>query len=1619
MKQTAPYLLDIVLQSLPDWTAIKKRPHLSRGGSFLLPIIQEFYSIDAALLAYRKELFIKYYLGKEDQIIDSLYCVTTGVSSTLSLVEPALKITNDLQDFSQHRDTKAYYTEGKILFAHSLAPVNGIIKWSIGEDTFSSAGALLPIWNAIDEFALIAGLRRLEKETNKQLLRRSLLSFQRPEGLGDDGLKNAVRNLLYSKGEDVQEDDIAFLSDQNLLLDVNDIDMGSAYDVLTTVNKDTYGKKQWDNSMWDHAFKTLAYIPHVWKLAAERQNGTGVKDDCKVDLASQWLNTTTTNITVSAYETSLIQMEEYCKKQGLADKIKLSLLKYKGQLKPAQTMVRVLAGQAIDITSETIEVESYKKRSGEYPVILEDIVVSSGSSVIQSRNQLTPGDKYKLRFYPKKDIGTMEISRCLVENGGVKTSLLEEKSNYHFSGTVLKNTDTKLHLETVEDVSAAINLRNNSGICPDDAGKEASFQVRLKDLGNNYIFMPVNCQEESLLTSSALSVTGFTKDASGFLACSGAGAGELKASIKACRLTIETGGGNFLLTTKVDGAALPMRTISTAETVHYQYDEAKTIEFKLTKIGNTPAQVKRVSFASYAIQSRLAKGDFVHAPAGLILPNEADNTLYVTITSQSAYAPVIQSIHIGNSLKNAMYETKAFAALSSSALNVRSNCRVELLDAISGAVLNADYKTYPIYFNGGSSTIKMEIDTSNFSAVRSSELTIETVYYGSVKKTYLLLPPAISADEIKIDGDILTLTQKDNIRSLLQMVPGDKAFVSSMVEGFVISNATTQEIRAIWREQFDETCNFFRVVGFSDTLKSEFVLDATGAKTAAKELGANFLRIQLSPANSTQFVAYNKVLTVAPVQKDITIAETFTPIPPATMQLVYVLDADGQAKVWFGTDVNKTWSLGRATFSLDISNSVKTSSMYELETKELVLPVRISKSIRIERQQDNLDLAEYEILADSKFNVDYVTDTYSETHIPGGYCTKLRFNRVKEIGLVVPLGYQLLSNGILVWTKETTPPTTIDASYVFEIPTSLTYKNLNDLYQKTGFASEAYRMKDGFPVSFENVKDGDVFFVAPSEKITAVAEHPGFDVNCLISGRIEIKKKEAADTITVQQGYFYQDHEEYYLMHNPIKQDVSRSSRIRYEECDFEGTTVHTRTKSRNYLPDSAMTTFAVEETCRMDLKQLDLVPGVSRMGRISACDNAAFWMSFQMSVNYAKGFNDIGLLFAPKKAEGYAFLNISKYITKNTSLSYVADKGLEVWIAQDQREDVLFEKSIYLRPLQKLSGGLQAGQLTGWDEKRNTYLFVRGEGKLDDILLSDSFNKEQLEGQHKKQIDKIGFAIKEVSRKETVKRLPILPDTIRFHQLDYDLDKQTLLLGSTVDWGVTKRFDLATEWENAVIKNGWFYKDHVRFVDKDGSIQTPPIQLKQPTALKSLTIKVNEAMIPGMIGFTIRVLGSDSKSKKPTEITVKKNTNELRISAKKLTQWITVQVESPAGNVINNIEVYEQYVQNSDVLRVVPFRNGYATTGIYDLTEALKWKPSKLSNCSNLDTSKVKLLVRGIRENTTAYVTTDWKECLLDKQGHVINEVLFESYRFVQFQLAILEKDTSIPVNGFEIEVL
>ena len=1614
-------------QNFPRWMDVRKRNTSSNGGLLLQSIASEFENINKAIEEYRNDYFFVRLIGREDEIIDYLWSVHVGEFDDVTdimLTEPALAITTNEQDFLQNKSSLCLYTEGYLLFTKdtigSLDKVSYTIENKYG---YVTAANRTQIWNLFDEFAMFSGLTRRDGETNKELVKRTLLVYSRPANSSKQGLKNAILNSL-PEGINLAEDDIVFDTNGKSALTVADPDYGTLYERLSQLNKDTWRTKEWSKTDWEHAFKEMEYLPNVWDAEpALYQNGTGRYDDLQVGFTSE-LGNEKTNVEVYAYERSNVRIQDYIRNNTIEEEIPLTLTKYSDELTAKDVQFKIEASEAIDILHEAIKIESCRQVYGSTDHYIEDLLFSendANSFTIQDMGKLKANTAYKLQFRPQNGFDSMKIATCTLDG----VPLLAEQAPYKFIDGILTNTDVLLHQKSIGEIKESTNLKDTlNGFTLNDAAYAGKAVIDLNNIGGQYLTIKTFCRQTTITNDTEfVTANGFKIQQDGSLSSDDtAESCDITIAGKMATLSFVMTSGNCLLTKTVEGKTVT-ENIYEAGTYSYDFGSNADIIFKIKRSGAQSLNINRIAYASYDITTTIKNGTLRVLPGlGVVLPTaSANNELYINMQAYSSFAPIIEYVHVGSDLSNAVYELP-LTTTTAAELEIETNCITTLID-VTNNVTTAPYVTKKTYINNTGSALPLKIDTTGFSSIESSVPEIKTSSFGGQTIGYITIEAGQSVQKITITGTSAGRKQLLNLTDIINTTDCTNLYSSKALDGIVKRTTDGDTLVAISKNMLHPDADYFRIT-CPDNIGWAFIM-ADGTRVYNNDCDRSFTAVAFFPKISNEYIAYNTVTLVQEEIKNLDVVELFHPPLPATLTAWKVSTPVNKAKVEFSYVTPRNWSISKHAVNVSMDMSFDDSESYNCTKINIANTFKISDTVELDDTINGngtqLKLAEYVIKVPDYLQLNYEIKENEETITAetDGF-NKLSFANIIAISSVNGCTMTDLSlmneAGIVHWLTSEVYGKIITVHYTYKTPVSMTYTDIGHLYDLAGYSIDAYSLISGYPKIFTGVADGRLLLMdtGSNKKIIAKCSNGNFGY-AIENGGIRITKTNDKNVIYLHGGTYYCDGQEHYMYPSVSSELFEDMGMVILGNVNRTDSQFLFHERSTNYLENASMTAGRKTEACIIDFAKHKETDGISSLQDITACDSFAGWQEFGMHVSFVPARNGLGIKFTKEHQYGYAFLDITAQAVEGKMVSVWTD-GMIPFIAL---EDMIDGESLGTRAASLTQGEpmIMAENYCSYVFSKTdgrVYLLVKDAGIIDDIIITDTSN-EHVNKLHTRVAAMLGFDTEEKANTGAIKSFAIENIGNRYNGTDMMSDK-TIMTSTNADWGFTKAYELRNDFSGC--KTDCSRMAGCVLADAAGFLTTPRFYITNKQAVRRMVIKINDIHDTKMT--RISCYTADNNDEEAAVVTSARNTSMLVIdNCAGLLNYIEIKVDMPASAVILSVEAYVEYAETNQPLCITAQHYGELETKLYDLGYEGNLTASKIvmkSSVTELD--QIVLQVRGCRKTAKDLVWTEWKQIIFDENGTITNPPSFEDYQFFCFKLSMHSPTARIQIDRIEFEV-
>jgi hypothetical protein len=1665
-------LLEKMKSHFPRWMDIRKRVNTSRGGQLLESIAEEVSeSITLAIADYKKDFFIDGYFGREESIIAYTYKAHVGlidINETI-LINPAYEITEDFKKFESQ--SVALYNEGYIYIKESDYDIP-VLEYTVETFKMTAAFEKIHVWNVFDEFATFVGITRHEDETNTDLQKRIINGGKKIANSTEPGLKNAILVELSNLIPELTSEDIVIErpTPDNLLKHYKEF--GSILEKLAQVNRDVYRTKKWDIDTWKRDFKSIDYIPHAWDIALDAyQNGIGFEDDLNLVLVD---SNKPTDVTIRLYEQSEIAVQDFVKNRNLKKNINLKLSKLNNVLNPNNVKYKVMSSEVKDITNEPITIECSERILGKEDRFIQDILDRSKDIQVTDRSNIV-ANPHKLIFTPESDYGTMEI-QCSLDG----VNLLKEGNGFVFNNEgKLVYRNAKLYADDRNDYTTNTNVINaQSGVTIDNLASPAKLTLDLKGMSNEFITIEKSCQTTSV-EYSKLKLHEFVVKDGNVISNITNDQKYIELEMDANQITFDIVSGSYSIYTDIDGdEALIFDTMAKKFSTPI-FDNPKHMIIKITSTDFSPLVLSNFRYSKYEFTSSLKFGEFLKFSNSVALPGYDSNTLTVDMKTFTGYAPVLKFIYIGTSLKNVKYETEVFNGPGK--LSIDTNCEITLRELNESSTVISEIKDYQpkSLYTALSDSAYIKLDTSSYltiSGIQTFGGTVETTGAGSSIEYYLKLKKNEKAEKIVISGERLHISSVVNLATLLEIESGQghKLYANTLLKQLIaVRNDGPSLVKITPAMLSGNSLLSYTIKGMPQDLDCSFVTSSeNNSAIIASMFTGSFEYLYLYPKTAKTYIAFNNTNMIKPEQGDIEIVDVFNPFLPINENMVYRVECLDLVNGVMFDDPTKAfvllrdWSLGHNKLRIKTDIDLVDTENYEISSKSFEKSFELSNVVPLERHYtlstgEIVELPQYMIELPDNMEIVYKRfNSINPESDPEFYTSetffaeddgfnKLKYSNIDELiyigttpwnsdpSALAPIptdDFELLDKeGVIVWNNHEYSNTNIRiyVGYTIKIPSyiKIDYK---EMYKAIEYDLSSYKESQVIdlkeievPVSGYKVDLSE--YIEEGMQITVFCSQPGFE------GRLEeksivVNRTTASNVAAVKSGYFYMDGNEYYLFGNQSYDSVDRLKNVALHNVLREDDLLLLNKKSNNYIRNSYMTLDNVSEIFNISFDDYEALEGSSDLNSITACDSFNHWKTFGCcELRLVKGLNGLGLQFVPGIENGYAYLDITKYIKLGGSkISFYMQGDMQAYIGKERKVFGLsLTKSTVIDFVSTIgTSSIEPNiyeTIINADKDYKYYLIIKGVGMIDDIILQDKDDLSTIVNIHKKNIDHLNLLMDEKIMDDYVARL-YLDDNRGSQQAGAEINKEGVIINSSlIDWGITKlkEFDEHGSWNKCSIEKASIDMGVITTTEEPGYIMTEPVFVGNVKAIKNLLFKINDVLFPNMTGFETKLMVSDRLNGSYNAIANFKD-NVGYIGGVSLMAYVKLKISMPANKVIDNVVIYVEYKSTAEAAPAqVMIPNGVFLSRVLDSQYATNYKLKSIAIDSVSNINDVAIQIRAAREMYEGDVWSPWKDVKFNSELETTTPIEFTNYRFFQVKVMLRHRDAFIKLQHIDLEVI
>lgn len=1123
--------------------------------------------------------------------------------------------------------------------------------------------------------------------------------------------------------------------------------------------------------------------------------------------------------------------------------------------------------------------------------------------------------------------------------------------------------------------------------------------------------------------------------------------------------------------TKIQGPT----TFKTAVT-----DKARNIHITVISNDDHLVRFNNFQYADYEVNLKLQTGNILNTNGQLMLPNFASNSLIVELRAKSGSSPVIKGIYIGADLSKATYRTEIIQNKQDCdrLFDIKSNCQINLLQVNEyGTVQRTISDFEPIVsYKATDDTAYIRLNIDEYSSIEemitnggSVSVTNESGvdYYDIKLKNNDIVSNVIIKGSKRAPARVVTLHDIIKLHEPRFDVTTDKLYCSKAADGIILEfNQGSNPYRAIIKIK----SSVFAGINAS---KYEFtkipitlgtIFGSNIGHSQSYDYTGSFDYISIYPGSAQIHEAINEHNMYTSEMRAIKIVNNFAPVINLNDMLFYTVESmnsDNDIHVKFADkyevahafDVLNNWTIGYKDIAIKTNIDLGNSDNYDISAYEVEENTLLSKYIELKNiytLSNNAVISLDQCVIEPMEGIEIKYKTYdgsSETTtlikqeeiiVEADGFNKLKYSNIDTILYIgtepfagvnnVPTEYDhtlLKDEGLIVWNNDQLVASAIKLyiRYTTKLPIALIFDN-DALYREINYHVDAY--KEMYKITLQSMQNNQRFDLKTIDNFENVdlvfveCQDPSFD--SVLSGTIlKFRKIAAKDSLLVKTGYYYINGKEYYLYSNKGDLVIDKPNLIETRNVEVSGGELTLVKATNNYVRNSEMVFRGISELYDFDCTT-PLTYGISKLNTLTACNTFNGWVSFNSKIYFEDGLNDIAITFSPNDETGFSYLDITDHFKNGDYLSFWATQKLNVFIGKEAKYmDLSFSRALNIQldeEIKSLNDDMRFTQLEK-EEGHKYYLIVRGQGTIDDIIISESEVHDDTV--HKKNIDKLGLKVSEPRIQGSVYRMDIRDNRFTIEQgADLSSDGKITMV-SDIDWGLTtfKSYETREDFVQTTNEHVDIQNDFIKTSNREGYIMTEALYINNPLAIKRLFFKINSIDFDYFKGFKTSIFTSTTKNGVYSPVSYF-TTNHGFVYGDYLGKYVKVKIEMPKGKMIDNFAIFIEYRsdENNYPTAVTP-NTGSMLSKVYDLNENVNCstRSIKIDSISNIN--DVEISLRASRYEYSADVWMDWKVVEITPDLKIKAPVKFEHTRFLQMRIKLKTKSAYIHLKYLDIEVI
>lgn len=1689
-------LLKNMKKHFPRWMDIRRKTS-SSGNILLQSIAEETADIQSAIEEYKKDFFLDKYIGTDDEILAFIYKANIGnvPKKDVILINPDIEIVTEQTDFYM-QDNVCLYSDGILYFKNNYTQIEYAIDgyksktslekihvWNIFDEFAVFVGIRRYQWETNSEL-----LKRILAKSNKTI-------NSSEDGLKEAIITNLI-NLApnLSKEEIIIERPTAenlsnYYNEFETILDhlneVNrDVYKNKKWDIDTwnfTLKSVDYLPHAWDIalksytngigdnddlkvSIIDNNAKTNATISFYKKSIAMINayvKNNNIKETFKLSLKKYEndLNAESVKYKITASESKMINTADtvftFCEEKTSSSKVLIQ-----------DIADDFLIGVKVDDKSKLDANFNYKlrfiptKTIGDFR-ISKLVQVKKGSKDVNLIKEVSG-----FKFIDDKKDGVV----C-----GNSLKYIIDKYQY----SKLENAEKTIDGFVIDDISSPAILSVNLNGCANETLSYKYDTVEVPILFNN--IKTTNCfiQNDYIVADTVEEDKYIDIDMDlNSLSMTIIGPYSIEYSINNNGIKTLSNYNNTSYNFKIEG-----------------YDEPQKVKVRIQLYDSAICKIKDIMYSKYEFTMTTEKGDFYHSQTGTTLPSYDANNLKISMRTYTGFSPVLKYIYIGTNLSERLYygDIDFNPANGVQLIASFNDCRLELtkINKSTGDIVEVIENYIPYkHYSASSNSAQVELILDEYKDIKNINADgceIETINYGANYVQYLLKIPAdVSISSINISGSIKRIIKKISLEEVLNIkgyssIEND-FYIAKNLDDIIVLNKDNNSIRYIniTRRDLLNDYNISSIqISIADNIKAKFIerdINDINFKTVtiSNEFNSYFDFLTFTPVDSNVYVAINSYNVIFPTTDNITIVNTFTNGYDISKKMFYILESlNEKYNVLFEND--STMILDESTITIKRSSFEDMNYNYEIITVEKELPLGTKVELPttfILPNKEQIDLHRYMIT--NYDNISYKTknDTASNPedflrndslYIDETGFNKLKYSNVHELVSVNIMSSSasnilnegtdfilLKAEGIIIWKNEDIIKSNASVSVKYYIKKAAYIEfNIEDLYTKVKYNVNSLELTNKVElekISVDQQIDLNIYDSYKDADLTSVyCEEPGFIAN-MDNDILKFSKTIENNTVAVKTGFYYMDGNEYYMFADDNFDNIEKIDNIYLNNVIKENKTFILKQQTTNFIKNSIMKINVLGDIFNLNCIDKE-ISGVSKLNSITACESFNYWRVVAANLSITKGVNGQGInLTSMNNVDGYAYIPLSNFLTEEDKYIltfYLTGNKAEAFLGKERvvySTNSKFNKESVIDILAEIKESDIEDNIFEIEfdhkEDNNFFLIINNSGVVDDIIV---INKDKYElGMHKKNIDHLGLNIEENIYAEYNTRMFVTEENgSTFDGTEITVDNN-IINSSYVHWGFTSIKDINNyeDFKKCTLTNidleQYNNKCIARTASSKGTLLTNPIYIGNVKTIKNLLFKINNVMFDSMKGFRVKILTADNINAGFKEVSQHLD-NIGCISGDNLSSYIKLMVEMPSNKVINNIEMFIEYLSNEiDTPSDMSVLSGTYLSKVLDAqyNERYLIKNINVSDY-NKNIKNYIFQIRASKENDEKTTWTDWKTITLKNEfeditnpdiienGNILNRIVFDEYRFFQFKLVLKGEDASIKANYIDLEVI